>query len=246
MQIKFATLETCAGSTGLVVVIDVLRAFTTAAYAFAAGASEILLAGTIEEAFELRRRFPESLIMGESDGLKITGFDFSNSPAELRRQLLLGRRLIQRTSAGTQGVVRSQQAQTIFAASFVVARATARAILNLNPASTTFVITGLESGNQYHGVTHSASTFGDEDSACAEYIESLLLGKSPEPGAYIQRVIDSAPGRIFSDPSRPEFPPSDLDLSLKLDCFDFALQVSRQDGLFIMNKTRSSDENIII
>ena len=38
MKIHYATLESCHDATGTVVVIDVLRAFTTAAYAFAAGA----------------------------------------------------------------------------------------------------------------------------------------------------------------------------------------------------------------
>ena len=54
MMIQRATLETCGEATGTVVVIDVLRAFTTAAYAFATGAADITLVGEIEEAFTLR------------------------------------------------------------------------------------------------------------------------------------------------------------------------------------------------
>ena len=45
MMIQRATRETCGEATGTVVVIDVLRAFTTAAYAFAAGAADITLVG---------------------------------------------------------------------------------------------------------------------------------------------------------------------------------------------------------
>jgi 2-phosphosulfolactate phosphatase len=59
LEIQRATLDTCAQATGTVVVIDVLRAFTTAAYAFAAGAADITLVGATEEAFALRERNPD-------------------------------------------------------------------------------------------------------------------------------------------------------------------------------------------
>ena len=65
MQIRFATLDTCAESGGTVVVIDVIRAMTTAAYAFAAGVRDIVPAGTVDEALALRDRFPGALVMGE-------------------------------------------------------------------------------------------------------------------------------------------------------------------------------------
>lgn len=81
-RLKFqqATLQTCGEARGVVVIIDVLRAFSTAAYALANGAVEISLVGTVEEAFELRAGLPGALIMGEVLGLPVLGFDFSNSP----------------------------------------------------------------------------------------------------------------------------------------------------------------------
>jgi len=42
--------EGARAATGVVVVIDVMRAFTTAAYAFEAGIGEIELVSTVEEA----------------------------------------------------------------------------------------------------------------------------------------------------------------------------------------------------
>ena len=44
------------GVVGAVVVVDVIRAFSTAAYAFGAGAAEIFLVDTVEEALVLARR----------------------------------------------------------------------------------------------------------------------------------------------------------------------------------------------
>jgi phosphosulfolactate phosphohydrolase-like enzyme len=41
MKFHYTTLETCHTATGVVLVIDVLRAFSNAAYAFSRGAKEI-------------------------------------------------------------------------------------------------------------------------------------------------------------------------------------------------------------
>ena len=78
MQIKFASLETCGAATDTVVAVDVCRAFTTAAYAFAAGAREIILVGEVEQALALRERMPGALVMGEVGGLPVEDFDFED------------------------------------------------------------------------------------------------------------------------------------------------------------------------
>ena len=65
-----------------VVVVDVLRAFTTAAYAFAAGARHVYLVAGVDEAlaFKAASRRPGD---GEEHGRRPAGFDFANSPTEL-------------------------------------------------------------------------------------------------------------------------------------------------------------------
>jgi 2-phosphosulfolactate phosphatase len=163
MYIEQATNETCGVATGVVVAIDVIRAFTTAAFALAAGARDIVPVGTVEQALALRVRFPDALLIGEVDGYPINGFDFGNSPSAFLGQNLAGRRLIQRTSAGTQGLVLSLKAELLFAGSLVCAAATARAIARSTPASVTLVATGVFPGRD-----------GDEDIACADYLKNLL------------------------------------------------------------------------
>ena len=54
MRFHYCNLEDCHTANGTVIVIDVLRAFSTAAYAFSLGAKEILLISTVEEALSLR------------------------------------------------------------------------------------------------------------------------------------------------------------------------------------------------
>jgi len=223
MRIERATNDTCGTAAGAVVAIDVIRAFTTAAFALAAGARDIVPVGTVEEALALRARFPGALAIGEVGGYPIDGFDFGNSPSALLDQDLAGRRLIQRTSAGTQGLVRSLKAETLFAGSFVCAAATARAIARSAPASVTLVATGVFPGRD-----------GDEDLACADYLAALLRGEPSNIPALIRRVRDSGSGQLFTDPDDLVFPTSDLDLCVDVDRFDFALHVERRDGLLVM------------
>ena len=106
-------------------VVDVLCAFTTTAYAFDRGAKEIILVSTIEEAFELRKKDTRYLLAGEVNGLTINGFDLPNSPCAIENLDLSGQRLIMRTTAGTQGVVLAEKADHLFVTSLCVATSTA-------------------------------------------------------------------------------------------------------------------------
>lgn len=218
LEVQRATLKTCAEATGTVIVIDVLRAFTTAAFAFDAGAEGITVVAEVEEAFALREEHPEWLIVGERAGLPVEGFDFGNSPAAMVGQDLRGRHLVQRTSSGTQGVVRSKNADRILAASLCCARATAMYVLERFPQRVTMVITG----------SH-ADGLGDEDQACADYLEALMRGSPIDRGRIIERVRASRAAQKFADPERPQFSPVDVDYAVDMDRFPFAM-VARPKG----------------
>jgi 2-phosphosulfolactate phosphatase len=64
-------LEGARRATGTVAIIDVFRAFTTAAVALANGASQIIMVGTVEEALLLRRRGLGQVCMGEVVNLRL-------------------------------------------------------------------------------------------------------------------------------------------------------------------------------
>jgi 2-phosphosulfolactate phosphatase len=229
MDLRFASLQTCSEAQGLVVVIDVVRAFSTSAYAFAAGAEKIILVSTLEEALKVREQIPGALCMGESGGLPVADFDLWNSPSQMQSMDLRGKTLIQRTSAGTQGIVRSVHADCLLAGSFVIAAATARAILQMTPELVTFVATGTQEDDP---------RFGREDYACAEYIAALVKclvdGKEkPEP----TRFMDWE-GEFLSLRHERNWPETlwnqflkDLSLCRIVDRFSFAQVVHRQDYL---------------
>src|SRR5687768_13434427 len=110
--------EGARAATGTVVVIDVFRAFTTAAFAFAAGLTEVELVSTVEEALAA-----PGFRMGEVGGRLIPGFDHNNSPSQLVGRKLEGRG-VQRTGSGTRCVIAATGASELWLASLVVASAT--------------------------------------------------------------------------------------------------------------------------
>ena len=223
MNFRYTNLETCNNATGLVVVIDVIRAFTNAAFAFSRGAQEIYPVSTVEEALKFKAKVPNSLACGEVGGVPPQGFDFGNSPTHTNTLDLHGYVLVQRTGAGTQGIIQSVHADIMLAASLVVARATVTSIHNMGPDRVTFVVTGqVEDGS------------GDEDLACAEYFEALLRGQQPNPAPYIDRVYKSRDALFHLDPTFPEFPKSDLDYCTNIDAFDFAMLVTNENGRPVM------------
>ena len=71
---------------------------------------------------------------------------------------------------------------------------------------------------------------GDEDVACADYLEALLNGANPDPAPYAARVRDSDFGRRFLAGTNPSLPASDLELCAQADQFDFALRAEHRGG----------------
>ncbi len=224
MRFNYTTLETCHTATGIVLIIDVLRAFSTAAYAFSRGAKEICLVSGVDEALELKERTPNSKVMGEVGGLPPEGFDFGNSPTRILEQDLTGITLIQRTGAGTQGAVRSKNADIMLAVSFVVAKATMEYVLRLKPDEITFVITGGEDNA--------------EDLACAEYLQKQFLGQAVDTSNYIHRVISSRDAFQHME-DHPQFPRSDLDYCTRINAFDFAMPIMKKENLLILQAVKS-------
>ena len=134
MEISIQSLlEGATRATGTVAIIDVFRAFTTAAVVLANGASRIIMVSTVKEALGLRDAGVGQVCMGEVRGRAPLGFEFGNSPFEISTIDFRDKTIIQRTSAGTQGIVAASRAERLYAVSLVTAEATARALLSDSP-----------------------------------------------------------------------------------------------------------------
>jgi 2-phosphosulfolactate phosphatase len=211
---RLSLLEGAKRARGTAVVVDVFRAFTTAAYVMANGAEKILPVGGVDDALELRRQNPGWLIMGEVHGHKVPSFDFGNSPYEVSRVDFTGKTVIQRTSSGVQGILAASRAEEILLGSFVLAEATVDYIRRKSPGVVSIVAMGWEG-------EHKAI----EDELCAEYLESRLRGTRPDFPEMAQRIRADPQGAKFFDPKHTSFREEDFHAALSLDRFPFALGV---------------------
>lgn len=223
MDVRIASLlEGAQQATGTVVIIDVYRAFTTAAVAFLKGAEKIILVAEVDEAISLREAGKGDMCVGEVEGMRPEGFDFNNSPFEMCRADLQGKTVIQSTRAGTVGVCAASQADKIYGGSLVVSQATADAIRKESPEVVTLVAMG------WAGAVRT-----DEDEQCALYLRNLIEGRAANPEHVRGLVMAGQESQKFGNPDTPHFHPRDRDIALRIDAAPFAIQIEEEDGLLV-------------
>ena len=226
MEVRLGSLSRDAQEAqGTTIIIDVFRAFTTAAIAFDLGATEITLVAEPEEALELHRRGVGDLLMGEVAGKKPGGFDFGNSPFEISQADLAGKTLVQSTRAGTVGVAAAVNASEIFLGSFVVAQATVDAVKKEKPELVSIIAMGDQGVNR-----------ADEDEHCGIYLRNILEDRKPDFGAVKALILAGGATQKFFDPKQPQYHPEDVDLALDVSRYNFAMKVTREQGLLVARK----------
>jgi len=229
MEVRLGSLlRDAQEAQGTAIIIDVFRAFTTAAIAFDRGAERIILVAEVEEALALQRRGVGDILMGEVAGAKPDGFDFGNSPHEIFETdgaNLAGKTIVQSTRAGTVGVAAASQAQKIYLGSLVVAQATVDAIRDENPELVSIVAMG-----------DQAKIRNDEDEHCGLFLRNLLEGRRPDGFAVARLIMEGGATRKFYDGNQPQYHPEDVDLALEINRFDFAMKVTKEQGLLVARK----------
>jgi 2-phosphosulfolactate phosphatase len=213
-------LEGAEAATGACVVIDVFRAFSLVPWALMGGARMVVPVRTEAEALAWKRRDPTVLLAGERDGKPLPGFDFGNSPSEIRRADLAGRVLIHRTSAGTQGLLAALEAGAfpVLAGSFLTAGATIRYLKSMELSELSIVAMGWNAREE-----------ALEDVLCAGFLKARLLGEHPDFGALRSEIREHPTGQRFFDPRLPWFPEEDFEHCMELDRYDSAIVATVDD-----------------
>ncbi|WP_406317076.1 2-phosphosulfolactate phosphatase [Streptosporangium sp. NBC_01639] len=219
MNTRFLGITDLVETPPVAVVVDVMRAFTVAAWAFAQGAEKIVLAESLDEAQALKARHPDWVAL--KDGPPMPGFDAVNSPALLRSIDLGGRTVVQKTTAGTVGALVVKEAPLVLCAGFVVAEATARLLRARKSDSVTFVVTG-EDGQ------------ADEDLACAQYIARRVTEAGTDAAEFLRRAAESRAAAELAEGVRQGVHPDDVALCLEVDRFPFAMVATLEGTLMVL------------
>ncbi|MFC9325624.1 2-phosphosulfolactate phosphatase [Kitasatospora sp. NPDC057015] len=219
MDARFVGTADLVEAPSVAVVVDVMRAFTVAAWAFAQGAEKIVLAESLDTALALKARRPDWVAL--KDGPRAPGFDLVNSPGLLRSVDLGGRTVVQKTTAGTVGALAVKEASLVLCAGFVVAEATARLLRARGSDSVTFVVTG-EDGR------------ADEDQACARYIARRATEAVTDATGFLRRAAESRAAAELAQGVRQGVHPDDVALCLELDRFPFAMVAAPEDSLMVL------------
>ncbi|MGD8397555.1 MAG: 2-phosphosulfolactate phosphatase [Anaerolineae bacterium] len=221
---RYSLLAGARRARGLAVVIDVYRAFTTAALMFHLGAEKIVLLAEPEDVLRLKRD-DGYLAVGEVGGRMVAGFDLGNSPSAVLaagRDTFAGRRVAQRTSAGVTGAVAAAEgADCVILGSYVTAAAIARYIHTLSPLPAAVSLVAM-------GKAGLEPT--PEDEACADYLEHLLTGRTYDVVAALRCIVDDESTRKFLRGNHPHYPREDPIYCLQRNLFDFVLIATLEDG----------------
>jgi 2-phosphosulfolactate phosphatase len=218
-------LEGAKKAKGLTVIIDVLRAFSTACYAFDKGVSKIYPVGNLELAYQFKRENPDFILVGERNEQKPEGFNFGNSPSQLIQGNIENKTIIHTTSSGTQGIVNARNADEIITGSFVNAGAIVRYIKNKKPKHVSLVCMG-----------YACQYSTDEDTFCAQYIKNELEGIFSDFNEMVE-TIKAGDGARFFDPQKQSWSPQeDFELCFSLNRFDFILKVERKNEWNFLRK----------
>ncbi|MEZ5175465.1 MAG: 2-phosphosulfolactate phosphatase [Acidimicrobiia bacterium] len=207
-----AGIEGASAATGTAVVVDTFRAFATAAFIQASGVERHYLTDTLDRARNLAGGIPGAVLCGEERGRRPDDFDLGNSPAEVLEADLADRVVIQRTSAGTRCVLAAIGAtpEPVFAASLVVATATAKAV---HAAPEISIVASGRNG----------TTPTDDDDLTAALLADLL-GGTGDPAAVAQAVKAGASAARLRDAAWSHA--DDVELCTQVDRFAFAMRAT--------------------
>jgi 2-phosphosulfolactate phosphatase len=222
-------LSGAKAARGVAVVVDVYRAFTCAPLLFSLGLERSILVADPEEALEMKKTDPDLLLIGEVKGAPIPGFDMGNSPSRILKQprgFFRGKRAVQRTSSGVQGVLAALDgADEVLLGSYTLARAVRDYILSRSPRRVSIVAMGVQLREK-----------APEDEWCARFIAHLLGDGDYDHNVAMREILFHQTTQKFLKRDREEFPSEDPLLCLQPNIHEFVLRAAREGDQVVVRR----------
>lgn len=165
------------GMGAAAVVIDVLRATTTMAWALHHGAEAVQAFADLAALDAAAQSWPSDrrLRAGERGGQKLEGFDLGNSPLAVTADVVRGRRIFMSTTNGTRALDRVQQAPLLLTCALANRSAVAQRLVDHQPETVWVVGSGWE------------GAYSLEDSlAAGALVDALLSQQGSESSVLLQ------------------------------------------------------------
>lgn len=209
---------------GAIIVIDVFRAFTTAAYILARSPAHYILATQSSVIARLIPNYINPLLIGKPEKQANLSYHIPNSPTRTMDVEIRHKTILHRTEAGAKGILQAlkEQSKIVLAASLVNAAATVRYIKMHNIGHIDILPMG-----------HEAVTPSLEDDICAHYIHAMIKGRSMSMQAFIPSIKEEA-GRYFFSDDQWQYPREDFVRCLELNQFNFAIQATGQQDYAVL------------
>jgi len=160
------------GSPDAAVVIDVLRATTTMAWALQNGAEAIQAFADLETLKASAAAWPaeQRLTAGERGGARVEGFDLGNSPLGVTPELVRGKRIFMSTTNGTRSLDRVRDLPLLLTACLPNRTAVARRLIERGVQNVWIVGSGWE------------GAYSLEDTLAAGAVGAALMELAPAAG----------------------------------------------------------------
>ena len=164
------------------VVIDVLRATTTIAYALNNGAEAVETFADLNQLQKRSSEWPEAfrLLVGERGGQRLKGFDLGNSPLDVIPEVVLAKRLFMSTTNGTRSLQVARNAGRLFTLALPNRRAVAEKLLSEAPNHVSIIGSGWE------------GSYSLEDSLAAGSLATFLMENSAGSASVINDELNAA------------------------------------------------------
>ena len=192
-EVPTGTLPDCA------IAIDVLRATTTMAAAFDAGAEAIQVFSNLDTLLKASEDWPaeKRIRAGERGGQRVDGFDLGNSPLDHNPDTTSGKRLFMSTTNGTRCLERIQDAPVVLTAALTTRQAVVNHLLERNYDNIWLVGSGWEGDYSLEDTVCAGAILESiRDKTSSDYLTLIGNDAALASGSLYQQWQDDLPGLL--------------------------------------------------